>query len=260
MQHGEHRKKGNEIADLILKFYAAYGSKDEGPKNLEESTLVADAFPAGTGHLREELKLIARLIKDDELITMFASCRSTVEEIANAASAGQLLEEMVANTGALAIRSDRLSNGVFWYTLAAQIANLAKQEPPLLLLPTKQKIDPLWYIATQVIGSQVLMAYIGLVYMRSDEVGGALQVIDKQRFPILGLYAHLLRNELLRHVRNALAHGNIETTVVGLRFTDHSFDAIATPGFLQGICTWMLVFFTTALAVCTKQQETESIH
>lgn len=247
----------HDIADLITKFYAAYGTNGEGPRNFDEARWVAEVAGGESARVRDEVNLISKLVEDNDLMAEFLSCRSTLDQLANRASGGDLLKEIVANGKAFAFERDRLFNGVIWYGMVAAIGNLARQKPPILVLPTPEGIDEFPALARQIIGSNVLMAYIALVYMRNDHVLHALESLDLKRCPVLALYNDLLGSNVIRRLRNALAHGTIDTSIVGLRFSDvkANFEAIATPGFLVGMCTWMFVFFDTMFMVCMRGQE-----
>lgn len=168
-----------------------------------------------------------------------------------------MLKEIVANRVAFSLDQDRLFNGIVWYGMAAAMGNRARQEPPVLVLPNPPSSDEFPSVARQIIGSNVLMAYVSLVYMRNDELLGILGSLSLEILPALSLYRQLLRVRILKHLRNALAHGTVATSIVGLRFSDTraDFKAIVTPEFLVAICTWIFVLFDTIFLVQMRSKE-----
>ncbi|MFQ5663482.1 MAG: hypothetical protein ACE5HL_06600 [Terriglobia bacterium] len=216
--------------------------------------------------VRGEALLITKLVEDHSLVSEFQSCRAVLDEIADRASSGSLLKEILPHRIAFNFDQERLFNGIVWYGMAAAMGNLARQEPPILVLPYPHGVDEFPEVARQVIGSNVLMAYVALVYMRNDELLNVLRSLKLETLPTLSLYGQLLEGRILRHLRNALAHGTVATSIVGLRFSDAraGFEAIVTPGLLVAICTWVFVLFDTIFLVLGKEggitREDESLH
>ncbi|MBN1511563.1 MAG: hypothetical protein JXB13_06070, partial [Phycisphaerae bacterium] len=97
-------------------------------------------------------------------------------------------------------------------------------------------------------GSLVLRLYVALVYMREERLNDLIAAGANARLPCCGRVRKFLNCDYVRRIRNALGHGTFSPTTAGMAFRDDSGTIVATPGFLNQICTWLMLIQLQALA------------
>lgn len=94
-----------------------------------------------------------------------------------------------------------------------------------------------------------------LVYMRGDWIRDALGKASLEPDGALERYARLLNHDVVRHLRNALSHGHIAPTSVGLHIRDRAYESIVSPGMIDGLCNWMLFLHLSVMAAYITARE-----
>ena len=104
----------------------------------------------------------------------------------------------------------------------------------------------------QVTGSTILRLYVALVYLRGDWVRQGISHTLWTRH--LHCFAVPIVNEVIRHLRNSLAHGHITPTCAGLHIKDRDFEAVLTPSMLNKICTWIFLLHYSIFMVYARRE------
>ena len=239
----------DRTGDVLRAFYRRFGMPDEGPPvGLNVTSLMANNEAPQT-----DLDPLRKAVNDTRLQRQFDECRRTVEELANELTTDQLLREISALPSLSADSFDRLSNGVFWFSLAASLDTRDSVGFPNL--PSGlQSLNLRVAIKTRltIAGSLVLRLYVALVYMRE---GALTELIDNGallRQPCCVKVRKLLNGDYLRRIRNALSHGSFSQGIAGIVFEDKDGAVTATPGFLNWLCTWICLIQLQALAGSVK--------
>ena len=145
---------------------------------------------------------------------------------------------------------EELSNGVFWFSLAS---SLDKRKHGLPTTPFDKHMDlplPL-KIRLTVEGTLVFRLYIALVYMREGLLSDLITQGARAGKPCCGRVNKLLNSDYVRRIRNALSHGSFSSCIAGIAFRDDNGTIVATPGFLNRLCTWLMLIQLQSLAsVC----------
>ena len=236
----EHTK---ETIGLLRRFYATYGVEDEGPPDgFDASQLPPDLFPP-----QGDMKLLRAALADQTLGRQFRVCREIVEDLANRLTTEELLGELSTLTKGQDERFSDLADGVFWFSLAASLDDRRDEFP---VTPFDGRIDlPLPVkVRLTVQGSLVLRLYMALVYMREGRLSDLIAAGVRARLPCCGRVSKLLNCDYVRRIRNALGHGTFSSTIAGMAFRDDNGTIVATPGFLNLLCTWLMLIQLQALA------------
>ena len=136
---------------------------------------------------------------------------------------------------------------MFWFALAA---SLDSRKGGLPATPLDETIDlplPL-KVQMSVHGSLVLRLYVALVYMREGVLADLISESSRAGGQCSNRVKKLLRSDYVRHIRNALSHGSFSPCVAGIVFRDEGAKIVATPGFLNWLCTWLMLIQLQALA------------
>jgi len=247
-----------DIEVQLREYYKNFGVAGEGPPaDFEIPSFLANlGMSSIKASLSTDLELLRNLNQDTSLKQLFGECDGLLERIASDSESTELCRALEQNIPLLGFDSDILLAGISWYTQASQVDPRASSGHEALQKMTKDfpSTPPFFALIQAVQGSLVLRLYVGLVYMRGDSMKNALRQIDAQKYPSIGRFSCLMENELVGHLRNALAHGHIRTTIAGLWFKDRAFEAVASPGFLDKLCIWIFVFYYTAFMVITKER------
>ena len=81
-------------------------------------------------------------------------------------------------------------------------------------------------LSNLVTGATILRLYVALVYLRGDWIRQSIGRAVLDSAPSLFDYAQLLNHEVVRHLRNSLAHGHINPTCAGLQIKDHDYEVV----------------------------------
>jgi len=233
------------IGDVLRQFYRLYGIRGEGPSSdLNVSTFIAN-LPGGTpSNLDTDVQLLDRLIADAELQRLVRDCDNLLEDIANHSADVALLDEIDAHYEDMSLEPTAVFHGILWYAQAAQI-DPRKNDSPRQDSPLESTIDsgasPLWALGQQVTGATILRLYVALVYLRGDWIRDAIGRASLDAAPSLLRYTRLLEHDIVRHLRNSLAHGHVTPTCAGLHVTDRNFEAVLSPAMLDKLCTWIFI-------------------
>lgn len=238
----------DHIGDKLREFYAIYGASDEGPPpNINVTELFQDTSVA-----KEELTMLRTAIDDKILKRQFGICREIIEDIANRLTTEELLNEL--STIQTSNRDfEELSNGIFWFALASSLDSREKGVPTTpfddqihLTLPEKIKMT--------VHGSLVLRLYLSLVYMREGVMTDLIRQGAKECKPCCGRIRKLLNCDYVRRIRNALSHGSFSSSIAGIIFRDDNGAVLATPGFLNLLCYWLMLIQLQVLAAGSHEE------
>ena len=225
----------DHIGDTLREFYAVYGTADEGPPpDVNVTELLPDTTVAP-----EDLTLLRTAIDDQTLRRQFRICREILEDLAGRLTSEELLREL--STIPTTNRDfEELSSGVFWFTLASSLDRRENGAPTTpfdeqihLPLPVKVRMT--------VQGSLVLRLYLSLVYMREGVMTDLITQGAEARKPCCGRIRKFLNCDYVRRIRNALSHGSFSSSIAGITFRDDNGVILATPGFLNWLCTWLML-------------------
>lgn len=239
----------DNIGDILRKFYAVYGIADEGPPpNVNITELLPDTSVAP-----EDLALLSTAIDDQALRRQFGICREILEDLANRLTSEELLREL--STIPVSNRDfEELSSGVLWFNLANSLDRRENGNPTTpfdeqihLPLPVK--------IRMTVQGSLVLRLYLSLVYMREGVMANLIAQGAEARKPCCGRVQKLLNCDYVRRIRNALSHGSFSSSIAGIVFRDDNYVILATPGFLNWLCTWLMLIQLQVLSAGSRSCE-----
>lgn len=236
------KNENDIIGNTLRKFYAVFGMPDEGPP---PDVNVAELLP-DTVIAPEDLELLCTAIDDQTLRRQFGICREILEDLANRLTSEDLLREL--STIPVSNRDiEELSNGVFWFALASSLDRRENVVPTTpfdeqihLSLPEK--------INMTVKGSLVLRLYLSLVYMREGVMTNLIAQGVQVKKPCCGRVQKLLNCDYVRRLRNALSHGSFSSSIAGIAFRDDKGVILATPGFMNWLCTWLMLIQLQALA------------
>ncbi|MCK5173002.1 MAG: hypothetical protein KAR47_06395 [Planctomycetes bacterium] len=231
------------IGDTLRNFYAVFGMPDEGPSEEFDVTALISA-----GHVPErELQLLDSALDNQELRTDFTKCHGILESLAIRLTTEELLQELSELSPIQDCEFDQLHNGVQWFSLAASLDQRHNGLPVTpfdndveLSLPEK--------IQMAVAGSLVFRLYIALCYMREGVLYNMISQGAHDCKPCCSQVKKLLNSDYIRHLRNALSHSSFSSCIVGLVFRDEDYTIVATSGFLEWLCTWLMLIQLQSLA------------
>jgi hypothetical protein len=233
----------DDVGNLLRDFYAAYGLTDEGPPaEFNVSALVGiDSVPF------QELNLLRTALDDQMLRRQFLACRGILDDLANRLTSEELLGELSDFPLASDQQFEDLSSGVFWFSLASSL-DRRDGEMPITPFDGHFNLDVQAKIRMTVHGSLVLRLYVALVYMREGVLADRIERGAKSGNPCCGRVRKLLNSDYVRRIRNALSHGSFSPCIAGIAFRDEHGVLVATPGFLNWLCTWLMLIQLQALA------------
>ena len=222
---------------LLRKFYDVFGMPNEGPPPLFDVSPVAGAL-ASLGDA--EIEPLRRALHDNKLLQQFSSCRELLDDLANRLTTNELLRELSGLERPSEQEFDQLMSGILWFSLAG---SLDKRASGALVTPLDDKLNLPLPLKVQLVvhGSLVLRLYVALVYMREGCLAKLIGQGAKARLPCCGRVQRLLNLDFIRHIRNALSHGSFRTTIAGIEFHDATATVMVTPGFLEWMCTWLML-------------------
>jgi hypothetical protein len=168
-----------------------------------------------------------------------------------------LLQEINEHLDDMSLDPNAVFHGILWYTQATQ-TDPRQSEDAAHHSPLQAAVDlgapPIWAMGKQVTGATVLRLYVALVYLRGDWVRQGIGRASLDSSPSLLRYARLLSNEVIRHLRNSLAHGHIMPTCAGLYIKDRNFEAVLSPGMINKICTWIFLLHYSIFMVHARRE------
>lgn len=232
----------DSIGDLLRAFYAAFGMPDEGPPpDFNVTATFGDRVPEA------DIAVLQAALGDDVAHRQLRECRALLDDLATRLTGEELLRELCGVPLPVGRSVEELSSGVFWFALAG---SLDKREGGLPVTPLDAKLDlplPL-KVQMTVQGSLVLRLYVALVYIREGVLADLIGASARAGGPCSGRVRKLLNSDFVRRMRNALSHGSFSPCVAGLVFRDDDGAVVATPGFLNWLCTWLMLIQLQALA------------
>lgn len=232
----------DSVGDLLREFYGTFGMPDEGPTaDFHVTAAFGDHVPPA------ELTILRAALSDDLACRQLRECRTLLDDLATRLMREELLQELSGIPLPVGHNVDSLYSGVFWFALAG---TLDRREGGMPLTPLDAKLDlplPL-KVQMTVQGSLVLRLYVALVYMREGVLADMIAASARAGGPCSGRVRKLLNSDFVRRVRNALSHGSFSPCVAGLVFRDDDGAIVATPGFLNWLCTWLMLIQLQALA------------
>jgi hypothetical protein len=248
------------FGDLLREFYAKYGVAGEGPPlDLNVCALFRMDSTPHRADLEPDLDLLRRLTADACLSAQVRECDRLLEEIRHSPETS-LYNEIDAYLDDMGIEPTAVYNGVMWYSQAA-IADPREGETARRFFQdsVESGFSPLFVLSKQVPGALILRLYVALVYLRGDWIRQAVGRATLDSAPSLLRYARLLNHEIIRHLRNSLAHGNINPTCAGLQIKDRNFEVVLTEGMLNKICTGLWILHASILTVYARRAGDEEL-
>jgi hypothetical protein len=200
-----------------------------------------------------EVDLIEKFSSDSSLIAQYNNCRSLVKQLAGDADTKRLHSELHDHILDLGLDYEQLYNGnmLFFHALRTSPKFHSEEQ----IQQYSQMFDPMpqiFSLGNLTVNSAILQLYVALVYMRSDMVKDALHKnVPPREAPALNNVKELFDNDVLTHLRNAIAHGHIRPTLVGLFFKDEwkgkiKFEMIIPPRFADELCLNLYGFYYLA--------------
>ncbi|MBL9100688.1 MAG: hypothetical protein JNL82_07010 [Myxococcales bacterium] len=243
----------DEIGDLLRDCYRIFGMPDEGPPlGLNVTKMIGGSVPA------TELEDIRTAIADNDGCQQVQRCRVLLEDLATRLTGEELLQELSRTPLACAQGVDELSNGVFWFALAGRLDTRKNGLPTTPFDEAINRPLPL-KVRMSVHGSLVLRMYVALVYMREGYLNKMIHESSRARGQCAGQVKKLLNGHYVRRIRNSLSHGTFSPGIAGIVFRDENRVIVATPGFLNWLCTWLSMIQLQALAACSRGEDTRRI-
>jgi hypothetical protein len=240
-------KSQDDIGDLLRRFYGTYGRPEEGPP---DGLNVAELLPTSEA-IHQDSELIRLFLTDKTVERDFLRCREILEQIATALADPTSFSQELQNLNLQSkVDMEHLTNGIFWFTLASQLHPNAVTKPDDLSLPAQ--IPEPFRRSLQIQGALVFKLYIGLVYIREGTLHDILAAGSAARMPTLTLCNKLLNCDYVRHLRNALSHADFSPCMAGIIFRDNGYLCIASPGFLDWLCIWLLILYHSCGRVLGK--------
>jgi len=230
-----------------------YGMPQEGPLgDINISDVVSESV-----RIQADADLLQKICNDEKIYREFKKCRDLIETLAERLSESSVLvEELQDILFQVDINKYQLTDGIFWYTLAASRDPRAdKRNHAELLLP--KEIPFLFRHILQVQGSLLFKLYITLVYMKEGVIQKILKKGNSSRMPVLILCRQLLNCDFIRHLRNALSHADFANSIAGIVFCDNAIWYGATPGFLDWLCTWIFTIHHICILVLQSKYAAE---
>ena len=247
------------FGDLLRDFYAKYGTAGEGPPpDLNVCALFGMGSDASDG-LEADVEMLKCLCANSRLSALVQDCHHLLEEIRHS-SEGSLYKEIDAYLDDMGIEPTAVYHGIMWYAQAA-VADPRDGESARRFFQSavESGCSPSTVLSNQVTGATILRLYVALVYLRGDWIRQAVGRATLDSAPSLLRYARLLNHEIVRHLRNALAHGHIAPTCAGLRIKDRDFEVVLSPGILSKICTGIWILHRSILTVYAKRDGIEDL-
>ena len=237
---------GDTIGDLLREFYGTFGMPDEGPP--PEFNVTATF---GSGVPQAELDVLRAALGDDVARRQLHDCRALLDDLATRLTSEELLRELCGIPLPEGRSVEQLSSGIFWFALAG---SLDKREGGLPVTPVDANLDLPLSLKVQmtVQGSLAFRLYVALVYMREGVLADMIAQSARAGGQCSGRVRRLLNSDFVRRVRNALAHGSFSPCVAGLVFRDDHGAIVATPGFLNWLCTCLMLIQLQALAASAR--------
>lgn len=236
----------DNIGDLLRQFYATFGMPGEGPP---PDFNVTEAF---RDQMQEaDLAVLKTALGDSASLRQIQECRSLLDDLATRLTSEELLHELCGVPVPPGRNVEELSSGVFWFGLAA---SLDKREGGLPVTPLDAKLELSLPLKVQmtVQGSLVLRLYVALVYMREGILADLIATSARAGGQCSGKVRKLLNSHFVRRVRNALSHGSFTPCVAGIVFRDEDGVLVGTPGFLNWLCTWLMLIQLQALTAGSR--------
>ncbi|MHC4395534.1 MAG: hypothetical protein ACYS1A_07740 [Planctomycetota bacterium] len=241
------KNKSDTIGNTLRKFYAKFGMPNEGPP--EELNITAltgvDIIP------EDECQLLHSALQNQGLWRQFNNCNRILEDIANRLTTEELLCELSELPPIPKSKFDELSSGILWFSLAASL-DQRQNGLPITPFDNNLKLSLPEKIQMVVAGSLVLRLYIALVYMKEGVLRNLISQGARAGKPCCSQVMKLLNSDYVRHLRNALSHGSFSSCIAGLTFRDGNNIIVATPGFLNWLCTQLMLIQLQALSALSR--------
>lgn len=237
----------DNVGDLLRDFYGMFGMPDEGPPQGFNVTAAI-----GPDVAEAELDVLRAALSDELGRRQLRDCRAILEDLATRLTGEELLQELCRIPFRSGYGFEQLSSGVFWFSLAG---SLDTREGGLPATSLDEVIDlplPL-KVQMTVHGSLVLRLYIALVYMREGILADLITESSKAGGQCSARVRKLLNSDYVRRIRNALSHGSFSPCVAGIVFRDDHGAIVAAPGFLNWLCTWLMLIQLQALAAGARR-------
>lgn len=237
----------DNVGDLLRDFYGIFGMPDEGPPpGLNVTAMIAAGVP------ETDLDVLRTALSDEVSRRQLRDCRAALDDLATRLTGEELLRELCGIPLPSGHGIEELSSGVFWFALAG---SLDTRKGGLPVTPLDETIDlplPL-KVQMSVRGSLVLRLYVALVYMREGVLADLINESARAGGQCSARVRKLLNSDYVRRIRNSLSHGSFSPCIAGIVFHDDHGAIVATPGFLNWLCTWLMLIQLQALAASTRR-------
>jgi hypothetical protein len=247
------------FGDLLREFYAKFGAAGEGPP--PDMNLCA-LFGIGSDvsdDLETDVELLKSLCSDSRLSALVQDCDHLLEEIRHSPE-GELYNEIDTYLDDMGIEPTAVYHGIMWYAQAAVADPRDGESARKFFKSVAESVgSSQMVLGNLVTGATILRLYVALVYLRGDWFRQAIGKATLDSAPSLLRYARLLNHEIVRHLRNSLAHGHITPTCAGLRIKDRDFEVVLSPDILNKVCTGIWILHRSILTVYAKRDGIEDL-
>lgn len=241
----------DSVGDLLRRFYATFGMPDEGPPAGINVTqlLGTDAIPP------LDQDILTAALNDEAHLRQFSRCREILDDLVSAMAGDTLMRELAGITTGTEGEFDSMLTGVVWFSMAA---SLDQRQNGLPVTPFDDRINiPLPFkVKAAVEGSLVMRLYLALVYMREGVLSNRIAHGTRSGLPCCGRVSKLLNSDYVRRIRNALSHGSFSSCVAGIAFRDDKGAIVATPGFMNWLCTSLMLIQLQGLCAANGKSGT----
>jgi len=239
-------ESGDDIGDLLRRFYSTFGMPNEGPtEDLNVEAIIGGSLPDA------DLNVLRTALADEIACRQLRDCRDVLDDVATRLTGDEFLQELcgipMPDRGL-----EQLSSGVFWFALASSLDSRDADGLPVLPPGLDMDIPLPVRVQLTMYGSLVLRLYIALVYMREGLLADLIRESSRAGGRCSSRVEKLLNCDFVRRVRNALSHGTFSTCAAGIVFQDDRGSVVATPGFLNWLCTWLNLIQLQAMSAGTR--------
>lgn len=219
-----------EMKRIITAMKSYYDSYD-APSPLDElvfEKLAQDVYsPNKDPFFEEEITLIESMNRNTRLIAEYNNCRNILKKMGADASTKRIHQELFDNVLVLGFDRMQLYHGnmLFFHALRAS-PHMHSPEQIDQYIDLFEGVPVMHSLSNLTTYSIIVQLYIALIYMRGDNIRDALNHNTPQKATAIQNVSLLFNHDIIRHLRNALAHGHIRPALTGLYFKDRNFEII----------------------------------
>lgn len=191
-----------------------------------------------------EVELIEEMNRNSHLIQLYKSCRTVLTELAQDIKTEHLQKELFEHILDLGLDRMQLYHGnmLFFHALRTS-PEMHTPEQIENYVELFNEAPAIHSLSNLTVYSIIIRLYVALVYMRGDRVREALNKNTPAQAHHINKAKSLFNHEIIRHLRNSLAHGHIHPALTGLYFKDRNFEIIIPLKFSEDIGRVLYAFY-----------------